>query len=181
MFVSQKGKAFSVSFCWSWPLSFFFFLFVFFFSLNSLNIYCCNIISIYKMRMTILYTVIHLPPPTAPNLHHTQTSKSRYSTASSPSWLRPPSAGGGGRRIKVRLKHFTWGFIKNAAICLNREVLRTQERGRRGGREGGTHMHATQMPTHTHTHVGATWSHKRTRIHTRTISLQVHQACFQRL
>lgn len=60
---------------------------------------------------------------------------------------------------KFHLKHFTWGFLMNAAICLSRESY-LRER---------THEHAvtgTRARTHS--------------LHTKIITLQVHQACFQR-
>lgn len=61
------------------------------------------------MRMTILYTVIHFPQWQLVIM---------YSMASPPPTPPPPSTAS---EDKVYLKHFTWGFIKNAAICLNRE------------------------------------------------------------
>lgn len=74
----EKGKAFSVlSVGGTSPPLFF---------LKSLNIYFLNIISIYKMHATILYTVISF----------LQTQKSRAAPL-------PPF-------LEVHLKRFTWGF-----------------------------------------------------------------------
>lgn len=93
------------------------------------------------MRMTILYTVIQFPQWQLVFM---------YSMAPS-----PPTP----LEDKFHLKHFTWGFLMNAAICLSRESY-LRER---------THEHAvtgTRARTHS--------------LHTKIITLQVHQACFQR-
>ena len=77
----------------------------------------------------------------------------------------PPSS----HCLEVHLKHFTWGFIKNAAICLNRESY-IRERTR-----AHTHAHThtdRQTRSQVHAHIRS--------LHTKIISLQVHQACFQR-
>lgn len=61
MYASHKGKAFSVL---SVGVTF-----------ESLNIYFCfvlNIINIYKMRMTILYTVIHFSATLMTTCNHVQ-------------------------------------------------------------------------------------------------------------
>lgn len=53
-----------------------------------LNIYFLNITNIYKMRMTILYTVIHFPQ-------------------SCTAWRRPPYSHPPPLCLEVHLKHFT--------------------------------------------------------------------------
>lgn len=86
--VSQKGKAFSVLSVGGAFFEIFKYLLL-------------NIISIYKMHVTILYTVI--------NFLQTQKSRTTWCCGADP----PPT--------NPLISTLPEGFIKNAAVCLNRE------------------------------------------------------------
>lgn len=55
---------------------------------------------------------------------------------------------------KVPLKHFTWGFVKNAAICLNRESYNLRKNIHTCAHtKRHTHTHSSSHVVHTYTHL----------------------------